>query len=77
MMSDPVGKRLFDATENGHTSEVSTLLRDHPEIDMMNRILFTILHFLEPIVECSYLFELSNQILYLFLVDCEIVSSEI
>jgi len=29
------------------------------------------------VVECSYLFELSNQILYLFLVDCEIVSSEI
>ena len=29
------------------------------------------------VVECSYLFELSNQILFLFLVDCEIVSSEI
>jgi len=33
-MTDPVGKRLFDAAENGHTSEVSSLLRDYPEINV-------------------------------------------
>jgi len=33
-MADPVGKKLFDAAGGGHVSEVSSLLRDHPEIDV-------------------------------------------
>ena len=33
-MSDPVEKRLYDAAENGRASEVSSLLRDHPEINV-------------------------------------------
>ena len=33
-MADTVGEKLFDATKDGCVSEVSTLLRDHPEIDV-------------------------------------------
>ena len=33
-MSDPVGKKLYNAANVGHASEVSSLLRDHPDIDV-------------------------------------------
>ena len=33
-MSDPVEKKLFDAAWDGRASEVSSLLRDHPEINV-------------------------------------------
>ena len=33
-MSDPVERLLWDAAKNGRASEVSSLLRDHREIDV-------------------------------------------
>ena len=33
-MSDPVGEKLYEAAMSGRASEVSSLLRDHPEIDV-------------------------------------------
>ena len=33
-MSNPVGKKLYDAARGGRVSEVSSLLRDHPEINV-------------------------------------------
>ena len=33
-MSDPVGKQLCDAAEDGRVSDVSSLLRDHPDINV-------------------------------------------
>jgi len=33
-MSDPVEKQLYNAGNFGQASEVSSLLRDHPEIDV-------------------------------------------
>ena len=33
-MSDPVEKKLCDAAEKGRASVVSSLLRDHPEINV-------------------------------------------
>jgi len=33
-MTDPVGKQLYAAAREGDASEVSSLLRDHPEIDV-------------------------------------------
>ena len=33
-MSDPVGKRLLDAAHYGRVSEVSSLLKDHTEINV-------------------------------------------
>ena len=33
-MSDPVGQKLYDAAEDGDAFEVSSLLRDHPDINV-------------------------------------------
>ena len=33
-MADPLGSQLFDATKEGRVSEVSSLLSDHPEINV-------------------------------------------
>jgi len=33
-MSDLVEKKLYDAARDGRVSEVSSLLRDHPEINV-------------------------------------------
>jgi len=33
-MSDPVGYQLYDAAYRGRVSEVSSLLRDHPAINV-------------------------------------------
>ena len=33
-MSDSVGKKLYEAAKNDRVSEVSSLLRDHPEINV-------------------------------------------
>ena len=33
-MADPVEKKLYNAAEGGNASEVSSLLRDHPEINV-------------------------------------------
>ena len=45
-MSDPVEEQLYDASFRGRVSEVSSLLRDHPEIDVnwTNEYQFTALH---------------------------------
>jgi len=45
-MSDPLGKQLYDAAKDGRESEVSSLLRNHPEINVnwTNEYQWTPLH---------------------------------
>ena len=33
-MSESAGKKLYEAADGGRASEVSFLLRDHPEVDI-------------------------------------------